>query len=231
MRQADHVVYVDESGDHSLTSIDPAFPVFVLAFCVFRISDYVNVVVPSVEQLKFDFFGHDMVVLHERDIRRSLGPFRILQNSDVRARFLARLNSVVTEAPFAVVANVIDKSRLRGDGSAQSANPYHLALEQCLDHVAAHILADGGAGEVSIVFEARGRREDAELAGEFDRIMSLPRWVGSISLRLRFVCAQKSANSSGLQLADLVARPIGVKSLRPDQPNRAWDLIEDKLAQ
>ena len=29
----DHIVFVDESGDHSLTSINPDYPVFVLAFC------------------------------------------------------------------------------------------------------------------------------------------------------------------------------------------------------
>lgn len=39
----------------------------------------------------------------------------------------------------------------------------------------------------------------------------------------------KKNNSIGLQLADLVARPIGLKQLRPSQSNRAWDVIERKL--
>lgn len=34
-RFSDYVVYVDESGDHSLASIDPDYPVFVLALCIF----------------------------------------------------------------------------------------------------------------------------------------------------------------------------------------------------
>ena len=29
------IVYVDESGDHSLTSIDRQFPLFLLNFCIF----------------------------------------------------------------------------------------------------------------------------------------------------------------------------------------------------
>ena len=33
----DYIVYVDESGDHSLVSIDQRFPVFALVFCVFNI--------------------------------------------------------------------------------------------------------------------------------------------------------------------------------------------------
>lgn len=74
-RLGEYVVYVDESGDHGLTQINPQFPVFVLAFCAFGVADYVSQVVPSVERLKFDFFGHDMVVLHEREIRKALPPF------------------------------------------------------------------------------------------------------------------------------------------------------------
>ena len=35
--------------------------------------------------------------------------------------------------------------------------------------------------------------------------------------------------SSGLQLADLVARPIGLQTLRPDQENRAFEALKFKL--
>jgi hypothetical protein len=43
----------------------------------------------------------------------------------------------------------------------------------------------------------------------------------------RFV--PKSANVPGLQIADLVARPIARHLLDPRQPNRAYDVIEKKL--
>ena len=39
-RFSDYVVYVDESGDHSLERIDPDYPVFVLALCVFHKRHY-----------------------------------------------------------------------------------------------------------------------------------------------------------------------------------------------
>lgn len=47
------VVHVDESGDHSLTSINPDYPMFVLAFSVFPIDLYVDRIVPMVQRLKF----------------------------------------------------------------------------------------------------------------------------------------------------------------------------------
>jgi hypothetical protein len=68
-------VYVDESGDHSLASIDPEYPLLVLSFCIFRKDEYVQRVTPALRQLKFATFGHDMVVLHEMDIRRRKGAF------------------------------------------------------------------------------------------------------------------------------------------------------------
>ena len=46
---------------------------------------------------------------------------------------------------------------------------------------------------------------------------------------LEIVVTDKKANSAGLQLADLVARPIGRKILAPEQPNRAYDLLHPKF--
>jgi hypothetical protein len=39
----------------------------------------------------------------------------------------------------------------------------------------------------------------------------------------------KKHNSTGLQLADLVAHPIGRHAISPSQPNRAYDIIEPKF--
>jgi hypothetical protein len=64
---SDYIVYVDESGDHSLQSVDPNFPVFSLVFCIFKKSDFVETVVPVVQRLKFDFWGHDAVVAWVRN--------------------------------------------------------------------------------------------------------------------------------------------------------------------
>lgn len=44
-----------------------------------------------------------------------------------------------------------------------------------------------------------------------------------------FHCVSKKANLPGLQLADLVARPIGVHYLHPEQRNRAWEMLLPKM--
>lgn len=70
------LVYVDESGDHSLTSINPDHPMFVLTFSIFPIDLYVDRIVPMVQRHKFDFFNTDMVALHEREIWQAKPPVR-----------------------------------------------------------------------------------------------------------------------------------------------------------
>lgn len=66
MKFSEYVVFVDEGGDHSLESIDPYYPVFVLNFCILKKENHVNSVVPKVEGFKFKHFGHDAVILHVR---------------------------------------------------------------------------------------------------------------------------------------------------------------------
>ena len=227
-RFGDYVVYVDESGDHSLTQINPDYPVFVLAFCIFHVPTYVGQIVPDVERLKFKYFGHDMVVLHEMDIRKSNPPFDILRDSAVRGEFMTDLNALLIRAPFAVTASVILKEQYL-ERRGESTNPYHVALEFGLERVFLHLQTLGQRGRPTrVIFESRGKKEDADLELEFRRIMDRTSMQGMAST-LDFLCVSKQANSSGLQVADMVARPIGLHVLRPEQENRAWDIIFPKL--
>jgi len=43
----DYIVYVDESGDHGLVTMDPHYPIFVLAFCLFDKRTFAESVVPA----------------------------------------------------------------------------------------------------------------------------------------------------------------------------------------
>ena len=223
----DYIVYVDESGDHNLANPNLSYPMFVLAFCIFHIPTYGSQIVPSIEWLKFKYWGHDMIVLHEMDIRKERPPFQILRAPEVRQSFMEDLTGIIDRAPFTVVASAIKKDVYREQGRAH--NPYHVALEHGLERVYLHLQSLQQRGKkIHVVFEGRGAKEDAELELEFRRIMDATS-VQGMADTLRFLCVSKKSNSSGLQLADMVARPIGLKILRPEQPNRAWNIIEPKL--
>lgn len=225
---SDYIVYLDESGDHSLDVIDRQYPIFVLSACAFRKSDYSASVVPNFLDLKFRFFGHDMVVLHSRDIRKAQGPFSILQNAQVRQDFLAAINTAVAAAPFCLVTAIIDKRRLTRH-SAQPDSPYEIALAFCMERVFSHLRSLQQHQAVTpMVVECRGRKEDADLELSFRRTAQSNN-VHGLPLPFEIVFADKKTNSTGLQLADLVSHPIGRHYLNPAQPNHAYGVVEPKF--
>jgi hypothetical protein len=225
---SDYIVFVDESGDHGMTGIDQTYPIFVLAFCVFRKLDYIKVVCPSVQQFKFKHWGHDAVVLHEHDIRKPKGAYAFLQNPNRRNEFVADLSALMEATPFTVIAAVIRKADL-GQQYHAPENPYSIAMEFGLERLFKYLEGLGQADKLThVVVERRGKREDAELELEFRRVCDGANFHNK-HLPFEIVMASKESNATGMQLADLVARPIGIKSLRPQQVNRAYDILEKKF--
>jgi len=228
MGYSDFIIYVDESGDHGLAAIDNDYPVFVLDFCIFEKTHYVHAVVPALQAFKFWHFGHDAVVLHEHKIRKQQKPFVFLQYQDKRTAFMDGLTQVIQGAEVTIIAAVIRKRALTRRYAVPD-NPYEIALTFCMERAYAFLKEAGQHRRTShIVVERRGRGEDNELELAFRRIRDgANRWGKIPDFELIF--ADKKINSAGLQLADLTARPIGRHVLNPQQPNRAWKVIETKL--
>ncbi len=231
---SDYIVYADEAGDHDLEKIDPDFPVFSLALCIIKKEDYINQIVPSIQRLKFDYWGHDKIVLHEREIRKQEGEFAFLRtDAELRQNFLSRINSIMQDSPYWVVSSVIRKAFLK-EKYANPFNPYHLALKVCMEKLLSILQQEKQTGKkITCVFEQRGKKEDEQLELEFYRIVNnQAQWgyqfkdFSVMQFEIKF--AGKNHNSTGLQLADLLARPIALKTLRPDQANRAYDIIKEK---
>lgn len=225
---SDYLVFVDESGDHGLITIDPNYPVFVLAFCVIQKSDYVTKIVPAIQNFKFKHFGHDNVILHEREIRKESGDFAFLKSKKKKDAFIGELTQIVFDAPFTLICSVIQKEKLKQQ-YANPANPYHVALGFGLERVHYYLQSRGAGQKMTYVtVEKRGRKEDAELELEFRRDCDGKNYNGE-KLPLEIVFADKRANLPGLQMTDLVARPVGMSILRPEQPNRAFEVLEKKF--
>ena len=237
MQFSDFIVYADESGSPVLGADQSDFPVFVLVFLIVSKAHYCDYLVPAVQRLKFDFVGHDQIILHERDIRRQSGRFAFLQvSAELRDRFMTRINDIVSGAEFDLIYAIIDKTRLVSRYH-QPFDPYDLALTFCMERTAKR-LRDGGFGEknthVNVVFEARGKNEDQHLELEFRRIadgqVRLGRPDGSVAqFEWEPLFIDKRANSTGLQVADLAARPLGLSHIRPEQANRSLDILREKI--
>lgn len=233
---SDYLVFVDESGSPTLGNIDPDYPILVLAFLIVRKTDYQTEIVPALQKFKFNHFGHDQVILHEREIRRDIGAFSFLKTPALKQAFLNALSDIMADAPFSLVSVVIRKDLLQAKYKSPE-NPYHLALQYGLERVHGFLRQQDSSiasslprPVVHLIFEKRGKNEDDELELEFRRICDGANFKRD-DFPFEIVFAHKQSNSSGLQLADLVARPIGMSVIRPDQPNRAFELLRSKLVQ
>ncbi|RUV89703.1 DUF3800 domain-containing protein [Mesorhizobium sp. M1A.F.Ca.IN.022.07.1.1] len=235
MEYGDYIVFVDESGDHNLEIVNPEYPVFVLALCVFRKEDYVNIVCPRVQQFKLAWFGHDVCILHEREIRKDLPPFGFLKSRAIKEDFLTQLTAIIADTSMTIIPAVIRKDHHKQRYSDPD-NPYHLALLFCMERLALFLNANQQTGKLThIIFEQRGGKagggeEDRKLELEFRRIMDGKHYLarrGFSNMEMEII--PKASNSIGLQLADLVARPIGLRCMRPLQVNRPFDIIRTKF--
>ena len=169
-------------------------------------------------------------------MRRQEGEFGFLRaDPTLRATFLTRVGELIEAAPFSIIAATIDKNALK-ERYATPFNPYEIALRFCMERLLQMMIQCDQAGRhMHVMFESRGRKEDDELELEFRRICANgSRWgyrapdFTRMTFQPRFL--PKAVNSTGLQMADLVARPIALKTIRPTQPNRAYDGLNQKIS-
>lgn len=127
-----------------------------------------------------------------------------------------------------MISCVIDKERLKNKNGT-TLNPYHIALGFCLETLYQFMQEKKQEEKMThVVVECRGEKEDKELELEFRRVCDGENDLGK-PLPFNVVFASKKANSSGLQLADLVARPVGLSVIRPYHQNRACEVLKKKF--
>ena len=226
------IVYIDEAGDHSLEREDEGFPVFVLLLMICDTNTYTQSIVPAVYQLKVDYFGHEGVILHSRDIRKAQGPFVFLNDPSNKQPFYERINQIMLGAEYKLIASVIRKQRHKERYGRNAANPYELSLEFALERLMP-LLEGAGQTEIQMIAESRGKREDAELELIFLRTVnngtenvSTERFR-RIQFKLHFL--PKAMNIVGTQIADLAAYPIGRYCIDTSKPNPAYDIVKRKF--
>jgi hypothetical protein len=104
------IVYMDETGDHTLEVVDKDYPIFGLVLVICEAGEYARAIVPAVYQLKMDFFGHEGVILRSYDIRKQRGPYAFLSNATRRNEFYTRINRIMGLEEHTLIASMIRKS-------------------------------------------------------------------------------------------------------------------------
>ncbi|MDB5355575.1 MAG: hypothetical protein JWN24_2028 [Phycisphaerales bacterium] len=205
------IMFLDESGDHNLEIIDPQYPVFVLAGVIVDRAYALGEMEQRFAQFKRDVFGRTDIILHTADISRNRNGFEQVKDRAFRDRFFEALNALVRALDFKVVACAIRKQEHLARYNVAALDPYMLSLNVLVERFCYEIgdVRDGGL----MVAERRNSTLDQQLelaflnlkiqGTKFMPAKKVGKRVSALNMR------SKSANIAGLQLADLVASPIG----------------------
>lgn len=226
-----YFLFVDESGDPSLSSINTDFPIFVLLGCLVEESAYAKMCA-EIRKLKIDILGSEHAILHSRDIRKCEGIFSRLFDLDLKEKFYGELNRILEESNYLVISVGIKKQEFIEKYGKIADDPYELSLSFLLERAVMET-DKSSANTMAITIESRGKREDEILQRRYNRL--LDKGSGRITperFKRRFESMEfkkKKENDCGLQIADLCAYPVARHMINPSEPYPAYEIVSKKF--
>jgi hypothetical protein len=208
-------MYIDEVGNPDLNSSDnPNHRFLSLTGVIIDLDHVKDIIHPEMEALKIRFFGShpdEPIILHRKEILNAKQPFQVLKNEEIRKEFDYGLLKLLANWDYTVVTVCLDKQRHRDNYTVWRYDPYHYCLAVLLERF--NFWLNRGKVQGDVMAESRGGKEDIRLKDSFQRLWeSGTDYVPPEQFQKSFTSRQlkvkpKSANVSGLQLADLLAHP------------------------
>lgn len=231
-------VFVDECGAHCLETKNE-FGAFVVAAVIVRDTEYPKLN-KQWKRWKHNNLGSAGKVIHEPDVRWGRGPFYFNKDTTRRLQVTQSLGELITRLDFAAIACVVDRQEyvaqfgLKGLDDSLPTDPYLMALDFLMERLVIVLEQQFNGARARIVAEARGPREDALLQYEYVRLqLDGTSYISASWFRQQLAAAiefkTKKDNCSGIQLADLLARPCGEKILAPTTSPVRWPEFRQKL--
>ena len=224
------ILFLDESGDHNMTNIDPEYPVFVLGGVIMDQAFAEGPLAQTLYEFKAETFQSSEIILHTSDIVRNRRGFEPLIDRRLRDAFLARLNELMERLPFQVIACAIKKEEHVEKYGLSAINPYSLSLSILVERFCFEIgnISNGG----SIIVERRDQTLDRSLESAWNELRNrgthylrgstIRRRISGLHLRY------KHENIAGLQLADLIVSPIG-RHIIGKVDREDWEIVQGKF--
>ena len=223
-------LYLDESGDPNERIINPNYPVFVLGGIILDGDDAHIALQGAVSALKLELFGRDDFILHTSEIVHRQGIFQRLNSAAFRAEFLKRLNRMMSELDYSVLAVAKLQSESIPERRDSGLYVYTGCFGVLVDRYIRAIGRHGGTGDV--VVERRGPRFDGAVRLEWRRLrVTGTRHASPTATRQRLGTLShrgKPDRVAGLELADLVLSPIG-RHLIGKEHREDWEIVSSKI--
>jgi len=226
-------LFIDESGDHGLSNLNPDFPIFLLCGIVISEKEYEGLRI-SFDKIKQTIWNSPNVIFHSRDIRKCEKEFKYLFDLSLKAKFYSMLDNVIGNADYKIVASAINKHKYIKLYGKLSDDVYEISLSFIIEQAIFYLESlNNSENSLNITIEKRGFKEDKKLEEHFQRILA--RGTGYINLErlskfnLTINFRNKYENINGLQLADLVAYPLARHIMEPQRVNPALDVFKSKI--
>lgn len=214
-----------------MTNIDPTFPIFCLTLALVDGDAYAKRIVPAFVEFKIKYFGHEGVILHSSDIRKSRGDFNILLNKSTRTEFMSDLSDLMAMPDYELVTVAIDKAA-HASKYVSPIDPYNLALEFALERLCEWVEVRG-EDKVHVLAEARTSNQDNELAAEYLRVISsgtsFVRKSKFAAIQMPFRTAKKSSNLIGHQIADMAAYATARFAANRQTTYAPWAIVRERI--
>lgn len=88
------ILFLDESGDHNLSVIDPQYHIFVLGGVIVDEDYAAGPLNDALDEFKDEMFGCTDIVLHTADITRNCNGFEVTWDAAFRDHFYSSLNEL-----------------------------------------------------------------------------------------------------------------------------------------
>jgi hypothetical protein len=214
--------------------VDGSRRYFTLTGCLFPKPDYDNAAF-LLSELKKQYFPkkYRRVVLHTRDIRKSLGDFNFAPTK--RDKFMASLSKTLGLIDCTVISMTFDLKEYVKQG--YTYDPYRVAFDFLLKEI---YCLTNEFDRVTLVFEARGKQQDYSLLNHIAKVMcvsglkevtkeNLQRRIRGVFFNPKFPDNERRNAYPGIEVADLFSYPIH-RFLRDGKKCQDFLILENKIA-
>lgn len=224
------ILFLDESGDHNLTVIDPQHPIFVLGGVIAEREYALGEMTRKLDAFKMDLFGTTNITLHVADYTRQRNGFERMKERDFCERFYSKLNELIASLDITIVACAILKQQHMDRYGLDAVDPYHLSLNILAERLCFDIGADASKGK--IIAEARDSTLNHQLEIAWLNVkVSGTRFMQAVDINNRIdslVLKTKQDKIAGLEIADAIVTPIARRVLRRNS-RIDLDIIKSKM--
>ena len=211
-----HRIYIDEVGNNDIGSSSiPNHRFLCLTGVVFDLEYVKTVLTPDVESLKSKYFNShpdEPVIFHRKEMINKKYPFKMLANPDVEKQFNEDFLVLLKKWKFRTITVLIDKLEHQNRYETWRYDPYHYCMSILFERYHLRLKEIGLTGDM--MFESRGGKEDIRLKDSYRNIFAngtdwiKPEDIDDTITSKELKIKSKSANITGLQIADLLAYPL-----------------------